>query len=200
MIGNLQAPRFSSTGRTALAAAALLLAAVPALAHGHGPYDGTWAPDAAASTHVKTLKAAADPNAPPAPPPAPTAIAEHLPVLNIHQGPDGPFFGKNRGPDFTFAFLDDDGSEISTTEVTTDGAENVNQRAGGALIHRSTSGYDADGAIRTTWRIEQPGGAVVISGTDRLEYVDGSTIRLTTETEDAKSTSRSVIIYRRVSP
>jgi hypothetical protein len=153
---------------------------------------------------VKILKAAVEPNvqnAPPAPPAAPAAIAEHLPVLNIHQGPDAAaFLQKDRGPDFTFAYLDDDGSVISTTEVTTDGIENVNTRAEGALIHRSTSGYDGNGALRTTWRIEQPGGTVVISGTDRLEYVDGSTLRLTTETEDAKSTSRSVIIYHRVSP
>lgn len=191
---NVHPSRFSSAGCTALAAAALFLAAVPILAHGDGPYDGTWAPDPAASTHVKTLKAALEPNvqnAPPAPPAAPAAIVEHLPVLNIHQGPDS---------DFTIAYLDDDGSVISTTEVTTDGVENVNTRAGGALIHRSTSGYDDNGALRTTWRIEQPGGAVVISGTDRLEHVDGSTLRLTTETEDAKSTSRSVIIYRRAPP
>ena len=36
--------------------------------------------------------------------------------------------------------------------------------------------------------------------TEAFEYVDGRTIRLTTESEDAKSTSRSVIVYRRVSP
>ncbi len=178
---------------------ALFLAAAPVNAHGHGPYHGTWAPDPAASTQVKTLKAAVAPNAPAAPPAAPAAIAEHLPVLNIRQGPDfAAELEKDPGPDFVFHYLDDGGSLISTTEVTTDGVENVNTRAGGALVHRSTSGFVEGGALRTHWRIEQPGGTVVISGTDWLEYVDGRALRLTTETEDAKSTSRSVLIFHRV--
>ena len=178
--------RRTAVTTTAIACA---LVATASWADLHGPYWGTWEPDPAASTHAKTLKAAVDPNSPPAPPPVPAAIAEELPLLRIN----------DEGHDFIFEYLEDDGSVISSTKITVDGKENVNSRAGGALVHRSTSGWDGS-TLRTSWRLEQSGGAVVISGTDRWDFVHPDTLRLTAETEDARSTSRSVIVYQRRPP
>ena len=146
---------------------------------------GTWIPDSAASTQSKELKQAVQPGAPPAPPAPPATIRDHLPTLRIHHGE----------PRLTLQFLDADGSVISTTEVTTDGKENMNSRAGGALVHRSTSRWDGN-TLRTDWKIERDA-AVVISGVDRTELTSADTLVVTTTTEDSKSRSRSTIVYHR---
>jgi hypothetical protein len=168
--------------RTALAAT---LSVSIATADAPPQFSGTWLPDPGASTQTKTLKTVVDPAAPPAPPAAPAAIAEHLPPMRIVQ----------QGSAVTVEFLEADGSVISSTRLTTDGAENVSPRAGGALTHRSTSSWEGP-ILRTTWVLEQAGKAV-ISGTDARELVDPGTLRVTTWTEDSKSKSESVLVYRR---
>jgi hypothetical protein len=148
-------------------------------------FTGTWIPDPAASTHRKELKQAAEPGAPPA---VAQGIQDHLPSVRI----------RHEEPRLTIEYLEDDGSVISTTALTTDGAENVNARAGGALTHRSTSAWD--GAIlRTTWKLQQDA-RVVIAGTDASELTSPDTLVVTTTTEDSKSRSRSVLVYHRRQP
>jgi hypothetical protein len=159
-------------------ASASLAAAAPSLT-------GTWVPDPAASTHGKELKQAAEPGSPPAPPAPVQGIQGHLPVLRI----------SHAEPRVKIEFLEDDGSVISTTELTTNGAENVNARAGGALTHRSSTAWDGT-VLRTTWKIEQ-GARTVIAGTDAHELTSPDTLVVTTTTEDSKSRSRSVLVYRR---
>jgi hypothetical protein len=88
-----------------------------------------------------------------------------------------------------------EGAVISSPTMTFGGAENVNPRAGGALAHRSHPTWDGP-ILRTTWSIEREG-AVVISGTETRELLAPSTLRITTTTEDAKSTSASVVVYHR---
>jgi len=146
---------------------------------------GTWVPDPAASTHSKELKQAAEPGAPPAPPAPAQGIQDHLPVLRI----------SHDEPRVKIDFLEDDGSVISTTELTTDGTENVNARAGGALTHKSTTAWDGT-VLRTSWKLEQ-NARVVIAGTDASELTSPDTLVVTTTTEDSKSRSRSVIVYHR---
>lgn len=146
---------------------------------------GTWDPDSAASTHSKTLKTTVDPNAPPAPPAPSTAIAEDLPLLRIAESDST----------VTLEFLEDDGSVISATRLATDGSENRNPRAGGALTHVSKAAWD--GAIlRIRWSLEREG-STMISGIDAYDRTDPDTLRVTTATEDSKSKSESVIVYRR---
>ena len=152
---------------------ASLAAAAPTLT-------GTWVPDRAASTQSKELKQTPAPGAPPA-----QGIQDRLPALRI----------RHDEPRVRIEFLGDDGSVISTTELTTDGAENVNTRAGGALTHKSRTGWDGT-ILRTTWKIER-NGQTVIAGTDEHELASPDTLVMTTTTEDAKSRSRSVIVYRR---
>ncbi|HXU32093.1 MAG TPA: hypothetical protein VN851_16105 [Thermoanaerobaculia bacterium] len=151
----------------------------------HPRLAGTWNPDPAASTHSKTLKATVEPGAPPAPPAASAAIAEHLPPLRIAESDSS----------ITLEFLEDDGSVISTTRLATDGTENRNPRAGGALTHRSTAAWDG-AVLRIRWSLER-GESVMISGTDAYELTDPGSLRVTTTTEDSKSKSESVIVYRR---
>jgi hypothetical protein len=146
---------------------------------------GTWDPDPTASTQTKTLKAAVEPGAPPAPPAASAAIAEHLPPLRIHQTESA----------VILEFLEDGGSVISTTQLATDGSENRNPRAEGILMHLSNATWDG-AMLRVRWSLER-GKQVVISGTDTYEMVDPNTLRVTTTTEDSKSTSESVLVYRR---
>jgi hypothetical protein len=142
-------------------------------------FTGTWLPDKARSTQSKTLKETASPGAVP-----PAAIQDEIPVMRMTHG-------KGR---LVIEFLDGDGSAISTTAMTTDGAENVNPRAGGALTHRSKSVWKGT-VLHTTWAIEREG-RVVISGTEDRELLSPSELKVTTRTEDSKSTSESVILYR----
>ncbi len=146
---------------------------------------GTWIPDPAASTQSKELKQAAEPGAQPAPPAPAQGIQDHLPALRI----------SHDEPRVKIEFLEDDGSMISTTDLTTDAVENVNARAGGALTHKSSSAWDG-AVLRTTWKIERDA-RVVIAGTDARELTSPDTLTVTTTTEDSKSRSRSVIVYHR---
>jgi len=159
-------------------ATASLAAAAPTLT-------GTWVPDPAASTHSKELKQVAEPGAPPAPPATSQGIQDHLPAMRI----------SHDEPRMKIEFLEDDGSVISTTELTTDGAENVNTRAGGVLTHKSSTGWDGT-VLRTAWKIEREA-RVVIAGTDARELTSPDTLTVTTTTEDSKSRSRSVLVYHR---
>ncbi|HYU33308.1 MAG TPA: hypothetical protein VEW48_14210 [Thermoanaerobaculia bacterium] len=146
---------------------------------------GTWVPDPAASTHSKELKQTAEPGAPPAPPAPAQGIQDHISTLRI----------RHDEPRVKIEFLEDDGSIISTTDLTTDGTENVNARAGGALTHRSTTAWDGT-VLRTSWKLAQ-NARVVIAGTDASELTSPDTLVVTTTTEDSKSRSRSVIVYHR---
>ena len=147
---------------------------------------GIWVPDAAASTHSKELKGkAGEPAAPPAPS---TGIQDHLPTTRI----------THVEPRLTVEFVGEDGKVISKLELTTDGKENVNPRAGGELAHKSVSTWVGD-TLRTTWRIERDG-KVGISGVDERELTAPDTLVITTTTEDSKSRSRSVIVYHRSNP
>lgn len=161
-----------------LAIAQASAAEVPSLA-------GTWVPDAAASSRTKELKKAPAPDAPPAPPAPSAAILEKLPGLRI----------VHAEPRLKIDFLETDGSVISTTEITTDGKENVNSRVGGALTHRSTSTWDGQ-VLKTSWSLVR-GSAVVISGVDLQELTSPDTLVVTTTTEDSKSRSKSRIVYQR---
>lgn len=147
-------------------------------------FTGTWLPDKANSTQSKTLKETAGPGTAPAPPAAPQAIQDHLPAMRMTHS-DGRL---------VIEFFVEDGSVISTTAMTTDGAENVNSRAGGALTHRSTSTWNG-AVLRTAWAIEREG-RVAISGTEERERLSPSELKVTTRTEDSKSRSESVILYR----
>jgi murein DD-endopeptidase MepM/ murein hydrolase activator NlpD len=147
---------------------------------------GTWIPDPAASTQSKELKKTVQPGAAPAPPAPPAAIQEQLPPMRI----------QHREPRLTLEFLDADGSVISTTEITTDGKENLSTRAGGALTHRSNSRWDGK-VLKTDWKLEQQKAVVVISGQDQRELTSPDTLVVTATAEDSKSTSRSVIVYHR---
>jgi hypothetical protein len=98
-------------------------------------------------------------------------------------------------PRLTIEFLEAQGGVISATAITTDGKENVNPRAGGALTHKSTSQWDGK-VLRTTWKIEQDG-RVVISGVDERTLTSPDTLVVKTTTEDSKSRSRSAITYHR---
>jgi hypothetical protein len=162
-----------------------LLAVSALAAENHPRLAGTWDSDPAASTHSKTLKAVVDPNAPPAPPAPSSAITEHLPPLRIVESDSA----------ITLEFLEDDGSVISTTRLATEGGENRNPRAGGALTHVSTAAWDG-AVLRIRWSLER-GESVMISGTDAYELTDPKMLRVTTTTEDSKSKSESVIVYRR---
>lgn len=75
------------------------------------------------------------------------------------------------------------------------GLENVNSRAGGAMVHKSVSTWVGN-TLRTTWKIERDG-RVGISGVDERELRAPDTLVVTTTTEDSKSRSRSVIVYHR---
>ena len=158
--------------------AASLAATAPSLT-------GTWVPNPAASTQGKELMQSVSPGAPPAPPAPAQGVQGHLPALRI----------RHAEPRVTIENLDDDGSVISTIEVTTDGAENVNLLAGGALTHKSRTVWDGT-VLRTTWKIEQ-NGQVAITGTDARELTSPDSLVVTTTTEDSRSRSRSVIAYRR---
>jgi hypothetical protein len=168
-----------------------VIAAVLAATAAAGPHpnlSGTWDPDPGASTQTKALKTVVDRNAPPAPPAAASTIVAPLPPVRITL----------TGDTVTLEFLAGDGSVISTTKMTTDGSESLNSRAGGALVHRSTSVWDGQ-ALRTSWALKQ-GDTVVISGTDKRELIDPATLQVTTTTEDSKSTSKSVLVYHRRNP
>jgi hypothetical protein len=149
---------------------------------------GIWIPDPAASTHSKELKGAAQPGAPVAPPAPSVGIRDHLPTTLI----------THVEPRLTVEFLGEDGNVISKTELTTDGKENVNSRAGGAMVHKSVSTWVGD-ILRTTWKIERDG-RVGISGVDERAFKAPDTLVVTTTTEDSKSRSRSVIVYHRSNP
>ncbi len=146
---------------------------------------GTWIPDPAASTQSKELKQTAEPGAAPAPPAPSGAIQEQLPTMRI----------QHSEPRLTIEFLDTDGSVISTTNITTDGKENLSTRAGGTLTHRSNSRWDGK-VLKTDWKLERQK-AVAISGVDQRELTSPDTLVTTTTTEDSKSRSRSVIVYHR---
>jgi hypothetical protein len=143
---------------------------------------GTWVPDMAQSTQSKTLFETAGSGAAPAPP---QAIQDQLPAMRL----------THSGGRLVIEFLEADGFVISTTTLTTDGAENVNPRAGGALLHKSTSGWKG-AVLHTRWAIEREG-RVVISGTEERERLSPTTLRVVTRTQDSKSRSESVILYRR---
>jgi hypothetical protein len=146
---------------------------------------GTWIPDPAASTQSKELKASPQPGAPPAPPAPSQGIQDRLPAMRI----------QHAEPRLTIEFFEVQGSVISATAITTDGKENVNARAGGALTHKSTSKWDGQ-ILRTAWKLEQ-GGRVVISGVDERTLASPDILVVTTTTEDSKSRSRSAITYHR---
>lgn len=160
---------------------ALLLAATAAPPP-HPDFSGTWVPDQAASTETKTLKTS-DPKLSALPPAPPQAISNELPTLRI----------THAEPSVVIEFLESNGNVISVSKLTTDGAENLNDRAGGGLQHRSTSRWDGN-VLRTTWTIAR-GTQVVISGTDARERTSPTTMKVTTRTDDAKSTSESVLVY-----
>jgi hypothetical protein len=147
-------------------------------------FTGTWIPNPANSTQSKTLKETADRGAAAAPPAAPQAIQDKIPAMRMTHS-------EGR---LVIEFLEEDGSVISTTTMTTDGAENLNSRAGGTLTHRSTSTWNGT-VLRTAWAIEREG-RVVISGTEERERLSPSELKVTTRTEDSKSRSESVILYR----
>lgn len=148
-------------------------------------FTGTWLPDRAKSTQSKTLKETAAPGAAPAPPAPSQTIQDEIPVMRMTHGEDR----------LVIEFIAGDGSVISATTLTTDGAENVNPRAGGALTHRSKSVWKG-AVLHTAWAIEREGRAV-ISGTEDRELLSPSELKVTTRTEDSKSKSESVILYRR---
>jgi hypothetical protein len=145
---------------------------------------GLWTPDAAEYRVSKRLKDA-DVNAPPAPP-APSGESPSLPDVRIQQN----------DRTISFEYFDDEGDVLSLLTFTTDGKENRNERAGGALMQKSTSGW-VDGALRTAWRLER-GQQVVISGVDlwRLSG-NGQTLTVTSTIEDSKSVSETKTVYRR---
>ena len=149
----------------------------------HPDLSGLWIPDFSRSTHQKILKSTADPQSSPAPPPS--AIRDRVPPVRITSTTHG----------IVAESLAEDGSVISSTTMTFDSAENVNPRSGGALAHRSHSTWNGP-ILKTTWSIERER-AVVIFGTETRELLDPSTLRVTTTTEDAKSTSLSVVVYHR---
>lgn len=144
-------------------------------------FTGTWLPDTARSTQSKTLKETTGSGAAPAPP---AAVQGEIPVMRMTHG-------EGR---LVIELLDRDGSVISTTAMTTDGAENVNPRAGGVLTHRSRSVWKGT-VLHTTWAIEREGRAA-ISGTEDRELLSPSELKVTTRTEDSKSKSESFILYR----
>lgn len=163
---------------TTIACAAALL-----LSSGTDPHDlnGTWVPDAREYRVSKRLKQA-DPGA--EAPPAATG-APQLPVVRI----------RSTAGAIDFEYLDADGALLSRTTVTTDGAENRNERAGGAVVHRSNARW-VDGVLEVQWQLER-GGVAMIKGQDRWRLADdGASLTLTTQTEDAKSVSESTIVYR----
>jgi hypothetical protein len=175
-------PLFSLILQSAIGA--LLLLAGPASTPAPN-LKGTWVPDLAHSTQSKTLTETAGSGAAPAPPAAPQATQDQLPAMRLTHG-------EGR---LVIELLEADGSVISTTTLTTDGSENVNRRAGGALIHRSTSEWNG-AVLRTRWAIEREG-QVVISGTEERELLSPTTLRMVTKTQDSKSRSESVVLYRR---
>ncbi|HEY9421268.1 MAG TPA: hypothetical protein VIW92_07640 [Thermoanaerobaculia bacterium] len=173
------------TNRVFFGLALLLGLTMTALAADRPSLSGTWHPDRAASAQSKELKTKVDPKAPPAPPAPSAGIQEDLPVMRV----------THAEPKVTIEFLEDNGSVISTTAITTDGKDALNSRAGGALSHRSTSVWDGS-VLVTTWSLEREG-AAVISGVDRWELTSPTTLVVTTTTEDSKSRSKSAILYRR---
>ncbi len=158
----------------------LLVLALPAAAAGPN-LTGTWVSDPAASSETKELKAPVE-GAAPAPPAPPSS---EVPVMRVG----------HKEPRLTIELLAGDGAVISTTEMTTDGAENLNQRAGGTWLHRSASTWDG-AVLRTTWKLER-GGQVMISGSDERQLRDPETLVVTTTTEDSRSRSKSVVVYRK---
>lgn len=167
-----------SLALTSVLAGAAIASQLPSLA-------GTWVPDPAASTQSKELKAAAQSGAPEAPPAPSVGIQDYLPTTRI----------THVEPRLAVEFLGEDGNIISKLELTTDGRENVNPRAGGELVHKSVSTWVGD-TLRTTWKIERDG-KIGISGVDERELTAPDTLVVTTTTEDSKSRSRSVIVYHR---
>ena len=99
------------------------------------------------------------------------------------------------GSRITLEFLEKDATVISATNLTTDGRESLNTRAGGALLHRSTSTWHGV-VLRTVWKVEK-NREVVMAGTDERELTAPDTLVVTTATGNSRSPSRSVIVYHR---
>jgi hypothetical protein len=139
-------------------------------------FSGLWVPDAAKSSTQKELKGQTDAPAPPAPP----SVGE-LPQLRI----------EHREPRLVVSFLDPQGGLLSSLDLTTDGAEALNER-GEALVHRSTTVWRGS-ALVTTWSLESRG-TRLIGGLDTRELGDGL-LTVTGDVEDAKSKTHTVTVY-----
>lgn len=140
-------------------------------------FSGLWVPDAGRSSTQKALKGQTDAPAPPAPP-----SAHELPQLRI----------EHREPKLMVSFLDSQGELLSSIAMTTDGAETVNERGGGSMVHRSTTVWRGS-ALVTTWSLEG-GGTRLIGGTDTRDLSEG-VLTITGDVEDARSKSRTVTVY-----
>ena len=162
----------------------MLVALLQSASVTHPDLSAEWVPDPSQYRVSKVLKAS-DPGAPPAPP-APSGGVPQLPRLRR----------AHNEPSVVLEYIGHDGVPISSQRLTTDGAENVNERAGGAMIQRSTSRWE-NGALTTQWRLLR-GSVVFISGVDvwRLSE-NGTTLTLRSSLEDSKSKSETTTVYRR---
>lgn len=89
-----------------------------------------------------------------------------------------------------------EGKATSSTRLTTDGSENLNEKGSGTLLQRSRSRWE-EGVLITEWRVLRDG-ATFIEGTDTWRLSpDGRSLTQITTTEDSKSTSRTSTVYVR---
>lgn len=147
-------------------------------------FSGNWKPDESKSTAHKTLKTDARAANAAAPPPPPADA--HLPSEKID----------HKEPALRIATFSADGEWLNDLALTTDGKENINQLASGAVIHRSRSHWQGDTLV-TLWRIERDG-TKVIEGEEQRSLSEGNRVlTIKRHTEDGKSVSESVIVLRR---
>jgi hypothetical protein len=143
---------------------------------------GTWQADPAQSTSEKILKDAG-PKAPIAPPAPPSGSAH--PVERIEQ----------HGSEVIINNLVD-GELVSTLRLVTDGSEQVNHLAGGAVLHLSTTRWEGE-KLLTDWRLERGGQAFSRGHDVRSLSTDGQRMILDRQVEDAKSRSTVHVVLER---
>jgi hypothetical protein len=168
--------------RCVLAMLLLLISNVPV--QRRPDLSGSWVPIPSEFKLTKQLKAP-DPDAPPAPP-APPEGPPSLPSIRI----------THNEPDILLEYVGSDGATISSERRTTDNAQNINQRAGGALTQRSRTRWE-NGALRTESRLMN-GDATILSAVEHWQVSpDGATLTVSSAVEDSKSRSQVVTVYRR---
>lgn len=147
-------------------------------------FSGNWKPDETKSSTQKRLKTTADAAKATAPPPPPSDA--RLPSEQI----------EHNEPVLRIVAISAKGERLNEVTMRTDGKEHIIKIGAGAMIHRSKSHWEGDTLV-TQWHIERDG-KIVIEGVDQRSLSEGGKVlTINRHTEDDKSESDSVIVYRK---